>query len=128
MPETMLAYFSEDYSETNVEDLRRLVQTLAAAGAWSRALPRFADEVDDSSCTRPGDEPIRTVGVLLEVSEPGELPETPVEEVTRLFEAVAAFSAKHLVDFEVQYRDELVGSIFNGVMDRGIREGLLESW
>ena len=122
MPQYILAYFSEDYCEVHVEALRRLVESLVRDGAWSRGAPQF---VDDS---QPEDEPVRTVGVQLLVSEQGEQPATPVDEPARLLEALAKLSGVHLVELEVQYGDEIIGAISNGVMDRSLREGLLDSW
>jgi hypothetical protein len=124
MAQYILAYLSADYSEAHVVSLRLLVESLGAA-TWSRGAPQF---IDDVARTQPEDEPLRTVGLQVLVSEPGDQPPTPVDEPTRLLEALAKFSGVHLVDLEVQYGEEVIGAIFNGVLDRGIREGLLGAW
>jgi hypothetical protein len=121
MPKYIVAYCSEDYSDAHVEALHGVVDSLARDGAWSRGPPQF---VDDS----PSEAAMRTVGVQLLVSEPGEQPATAVDEPTRLLEALAKVSAVHLVDLEVQYGEEIIGAIVNGVIGRSLREGFLDSW
>jgi hypothetical protein len=128
MPQDLLAYLSADFTETDVEALLRLVESLGSQGPWSRAAPQFVDETDDSSCSLPEDEPVRTVGLLLSVSAEGEDPPTPVEEPTRIVEALAKFSAERGVEFEVQIDHTYCGAIEGGVPDKSIREGLLAPW
>ncbi|HEX5750167.1 MAG TPA: hypothetical protein VFZ09_28310 [Archangium sp.] len=128
MSHGLLAYLSADFSDDDVRALRELVTNLASSGGWSHKPPMFVDEVDDSSCTRPEDEPVRTVGVLLKVSEPGESPMTLVDELMRLLDALSLFSSERGVELEVQLDDTYVGEIRNGVPDRLIREGLLARW
>ncbi len=97
-------------------------------GQWSREPPQFVDQLDDSSRTRPEDEPVRTVGLLLSVTASGEHPSTPVTEPTRVVDALAKFSEARGVDFELQLDDTYVGEIRGGVPDRLVREGLLGRW
>jgi hypothetical protein len=128
MPQDLLAYFSADFTEADVSALQSLAESLASQGPWSRMAPQFVDETDDSSCSLPEDEPIRTVGVVLSVSSRGEDPPTPVEEATRIIEALARFSAARGVELEVQIDQTHVGDIVRGIPDEDIRVGLLEKW
>jgi hypothetical protein len=128
MAQRLLGYLCSDFSESDVIALRLLVDSLGQRGTWTIEAPRFVDESDDTSCTRPEDEPLRTVGVALSVTSPEELPGTPVDEPTRLLEALATFSAQRSVDFEVQLDDTYVGQIRLGKLDHLLLDGLLARW
>ena len=128
MAQYILAYLSEDCSAAHVEALSQVAESLARERVWSRGVPQFVDDVDDSSRTQPEDSTVRTVGVQLLVSEPGEHPPTPVDEPTRLLEALAKFSGMHALALEVQYGHEVIGAIVNGVMDTSLRKGFLDAW
>jgi hypothetical protein len=128
MPSQLLAYLSSDFSAEDVVAVRDLVSRLGEVAHWSSLPPRFVDETDSTSCTRPEDKPIRTVGTVLCVSSPGELPETTVEEVRQMLDALARLSAERNLALEVQLGDTFVGSIEDGTFDRLLREGLIESW
>ncbi|HEY3357891.1 MAG TPA: hypothetical protein VGQ83_31860 [Polyangia bacterium] len=128
MTQDLLAYFSSDFTEEDVGALEMLVDGLAQSGRWNLGPPLFVNETDSSSCTRPEDEPIRTVGVLLRVTSRGDVPATPVSEAQRLFDALATFSRERQLELEVQLDETYVGEIRSGQMDRVLREGLLERW
>lgn len=128
MAQQLLAYFSGDFTNRDAGDLRVLLEGLLAQGEWARGAPEFIDQLEEDSRTRPEDEPVRTVGVRLEVSEPGENPSTPVNDATRLVEALAGFSLKHGVEFEFQLDGTFVGEVRNGEADRLLRDGLLARW
>jgi hypothetical protein len=90
--------------------------------------PEFVDETDDSSCTAPEDQPIRTVGIVLTVSAPNESPQTPLDDPTRLVTALARFSSERGTEFEMELDGEYIGDIKNGEASRSIKEGLLDTW
>jgi hypothetical protein len=128
MPQELLAYFSSDFTEDDVNGLKMVAEALAASSRWPLGPPLFVNETDSSSCTRPEDEPIRTVGILLRVTARGEPPATPVSEAVRLLDALAASSRDRRLELEVQLDETYVGKIGSGQMDRVLREGLLERW
>lgn len=128
MAQHLLAYISSDFSDADVGELRSLIEGLAMHGQWSREPPQLVDQLDEDSRTRPEDAPVRTVGLLLPVSEPGEHPPTSVAEPARVVDALAKFSEEHAVDFELQLDGTYVGEIRGGVPDRLVREGLLARW
>ena len=128
MSRLLLVYLSEDFSDAAVSALRIFVTSLASSGRWRLGVPDFVDESDSSTCTRHEDEPIRTVGVVLAVTEPDEPCATSRAEATAFIEAMAAFSKEHDVEMEVQLGNTYVGEIRAGVPDRLVREGLLAAW
>ncbi|MFO0696672.1 MAG: hypothetical protein U0230_24090 [Polyangiales bacterium] len=128
MARYLLAYVSSDFTDEVIEHLRSLVKNLATNGAWSREPPDLVDQMEEDSATRPEDEPLRTVGVVLVVSDPGAAEETPVSEPARLVDALSTFSKQQAVDFELQLGETYVGEIRSGVPDELIREGLLARW
>src|SRR5258706_4076243 len=128
MPQDLLAYISVDIVESIVSHVRALAETLSHRADWSISPPLFVDELDETSCTAPGDEPVRTVGLLLKVARPEESPPTPVSEVERFVEALAKFSTDHEVEFELQIDTTYVGTVAHGLPDRLVREGLLATW
>lgn len=128
MSQVLLAYVVSDVSDLHVAKLQDLVASLRAARAWTVGLPEFVDDVDESSCTRPEDEPVRTVGIALPVSSPGERPETPVAEVECLLNSLAAMSREEGLELEVQLDQTYVGDIEHGQLDDLLRDGLLAKW
>ena len=118
MSQTVLAYISGGALDHHVDRLRQ----------WSRGEPRFVDEVDGDSGTRPDDEPVRTIGLLLVVSGPGEHPPTLASELARLIDALGAFSKDEGVDFELHLDDTYAGEIREGVPDRLVLDGLVARW
>lgn len=128
MTQLLLAYVCSDFSEADVAELRALATRLADEHAWTAGLPGFVDETDASSCSKPGDEPVRTVGIVLPVSTPGVTPQSPVSEVESWLGELVRFSREQHVDFEVQLDQTYAGEIRSGELDRLVREGLLQNW
>lgn len=128
MPQELLAYLSGEVTDEDLSAFRALVVGLESTRLWTYGPPQFVDETDATSCTRPEDSPIRTVGVVLVVSSPGEVPETPVAEAGDLIEFLSQYSADREQDFVLQLDNTYVGEIRNGVADTLVREGLLERW
>ena len=121
-PKQLLAYFSGDFTEDDVIAVRELALTLAAIGVWMVASPIFVNTTDDSSCTRPEDEPIRTVGIALPLAN-GDGSTAPVQDLTALVDALAEFSRERNVDFEMELDGTFVGAIEHGVPDQLIQVG-----
>ena len=124
----LLAYFSADFEEADVIAVHELVERLDADDKWTVAPPVFVNEIDDSSCTRPEDEPIRMVGLLLWLTSEGSGRVAPKRDLVALVDAIAKFSQEHGVEFELQLDDDYAGTIENGVPDERVRKGLLEAW
>lgn len=107
---------------------------MARRGPWALRSPSFVDERDASSCTRPEDRPIRTVGAVLSLPEPPE-PTGPSEadaaalaDVEWLLQELADYSRATLTTLEIQLDDNVVGEIRGGVPERTIEDGLLAPW
>lgn len=128
MPQVLLAYVVSNVSDQEVVALQALVKTLGEAHTWTVGPPEFVDEVDDGSCTRPEDEPVRTLGIALPVSSPGQLPETPVAEAECLLDSLANLSQEGGLELEVQLDETYVGYIKQGHLDPLLRNGLLKEW
>jgi hypothetical protein len=128
MTQALLAYVTSDVTDGDVVALNALAASMAQAETWTVGPPRFVDEVDDSSGSKPEDEPVRTMGIVLPVSSPGAIPETPVSEPERFLAALADLSRARKIDFEVLLDDTYVGEISSGEMDRLLRDGLLAQW
>jgi len=122
----LLAYFSDDFAEDDVIAMRDLAVELAQAIEWTVGRPAFVNESDDSSSTRPEDEPIRTVGLLLPLKHGGGT-KAPGRDVRALVGAVADFSRARGIEFEVMLDETFVGTIEDGVPDQEIR-ALLATW
>jgi len=128
MNRPLLIFISSEIIETTVRDLGDLVSGLARARVWTVCEPEFVDQTDDSSCSRPEDLPIRTVGAALDVTDPSDVPSTPIEEVEWVLGQFAKFSTSHRVDFEIELNGTYVGGISRGVFNQTLVEGLLETW
>ena len=128
MNQTLLVCLSEEFSESEVRALRIAVDALAESRSWTVGPPEFVDETDASSCTAPEDEPIRTVGAVLEVTARGSVPGTSREEATAFIDGMVAFSKEHDLEMEVELDDTYAGDICSGIADRLVREGLLGTW
>jgi len=128
MNRMLLVWLSDEFSEADVVALRQMVEAIAGSRRWTVGAPEFVNETDSSSCTVPEDEPIRTVGAILEVTDRATIPATPREEVAEFIDAMATFSRERDLEMEVELGDTYAGEIRAGVTDRLIREGLLATW
>ena len=99
---------------------------LADCGLGSH--PSSSMEFEEDSRTLPEDEPVRTVGLVLSVSQAGEAPPTPVAEPSRIVDALAKFSEQHGVDFELPAGQHLCRRHSGRRTGRLVREGLLARW
>lgn len=113
--------------EQGASALRAKVTELAS-NSWVAGRPEFVDETDSESCTRPEDLPIRTVGVVLPVTDPDTHPGTPQREVVRFVDALTWFCRQQSVEFTVQLDETYVGAVTADGADRLLRDGLIELW
>jgi hypothetical protein len=126
--EQMLVFLVPAQSNEQVAVVRSLAPTFQNL-RWTLGPPVFVDETDDSSCTTPEDEPIRTVGYALDVTclgAPG--PATPADEVVQFLQPFADVTSNTGLEFEVEYRGTYVGTIASGRLDRSLQDGLIGPW
>lgn len=112
MADYLLAYFSADFTERSARELRLFVEDLSTQGAWSQP-PQFIDQFEQESGTRTEDQPIRTVGAAFPVNTSDEA-RTPVGELGRFVDALAAFSSRTGVEFELQLGETYVSCWSSG--------------
>jgi hypothetical protein len=114
-------------------------EDLAASRSWFVSGPTFVDEDDAERVdpTDPEDDPIRTVGVYIEVYSgfppwgerlPVEVDARQLEDARALIDRMIALSRETGHSIVVEYDGEEIGSIVNGTMTRGLEEGLLQEW
>ena len=127
-PHELLAYLSADFDDDDAIAVRDLGVELRDGHTWRFEAPYFVDETDDASGTRPEDEPVRTVGLMLPLSLNGKDQGVPVTDLNVLIKGVARLSFSRHIEFEVQLDDDMVGEIVDGDVDEGIHEGLLATW
>jgi len=124
----LLFYFSEDFTESDVESLQHVIAGLASAHQWVDEPPQFIDHTqDDASDTG------RTVGGLLCLPHPDAVSDRQVEkahydEVERIVNALSAFSADTGCELELELGGTYVGHIADGKPDQLVAVGLLEEW
>jgi hypothetical protein len=106
----LLAYFSSDYSETDVSALFGVVKQLDAEHAWVNHPPEFVEH-DDA-----------LVGISFELTV------DQLAEPLCFINALSNFSRMHAVDFEFEANDERVGAIENGFVEHTIQQLLLNTW
>jgi hypothetical protein len=124
----LLAYLSDDFDEDDVVAVRDLETDLRDAHTWTFEPPYFVDDTDDTSGTRPEDEPIRTVGLMLPLSLNGKDQNVPVTDLNVLIKGLARLSFSRHIEFEIQLDDDMIGTIEDGLPDEAIQEGLLATW
>jgi hypothetical protein len=128
MAHELLAYLSDEFDEGDVSAMRDLALDLRDAHSWRFEPPYFVDDSDDGGATRPEDEPIRTVGLLLPLSLNGEDQSVPVTDLNVLVKGLARLSFSRHVEIELLLDDDSAGWIVDGDPDDAIREGLLATW
>ncbi len=106
----LLAYFSSDYSETEVSALFGVVKQLGAERAWVNHPPEFVEH-DDA-----------LVGISFELTA------DQLTEPLCFIDALSNFSRMHAVDFDFEAGDERIGAIENGFVEHTIQQLLVNSW
>ena len=92
--------------------------------------PEFVDQVDDEPVSGEDDLPaIRTVGVYMELPEPGEPADeaTVRRDVAALIESMATCAAQTRIELAVEYREEEIGLLDGSPSDARIVEQFLGS-
>ena len=112
----------DDFDESDVAAIRELIGVMRSGREWFLDGPAFVDNIDSTSCTQPGDEPIRTVGGYLVIYKPSSPPNPLVEraelaDVEYLIGKLAAFSQKRNCELELELGGKYVGDICNGKIE-----------
>lgn len=130
----LLVAVDGNINDVMAQRLYALVQEYLPQVAWRTRAPLWVNETDDSSCSRPEDQPIRTVGVFLELT-PAPSPELTVEadegevaDARAVIALGAHLSGEKGLPFVVELGGEPVGRIARGVPDEWVTEGLLGEW
>ena len=130
----LLGYVLEPADDT-VWKVEPWVAELGAKRQWlTGGVPVFVNEISDPGDPGTGDEPIATLGFLLELSPPDQDPATRTSElracqdVAFLIHQVASFSAHSGISFEFELDGVYVGKVVNGVLNKTLQEGLLDEW
>ena len=114
-------FYLDEVEERHVERLRRHILRAIRNGAAGLPEPEWVDDLVES-CTRPGDEPIRTVGAVWRVRRPlgaSHLVPTWLNERMRAeFKAILEDLAEWTRREDVRIGVEL-GGVVLGYIDRG---------
>lgn len=130
---TLLVCLTEDFTNTDVRALRDLIGLVAHEREWALKPPQFIDELDDASCSKLGDEPIRTVGAVLRLDKRNGDTDRVWErkllaDTEFMIARLTRFSRERKCEIELELGGELVGDIRNGEVSAGITDGLLGEW
>src|SRR6201992_1115742 len=111
--------------------MQRLIDGLATSRSWVLAPPEFVDENEDPSDLEPDEDPLETLGGVLQLYStfpPLEIPKevdlAQLRDVEATISALQDFSKVHGVSLEFFFQNESVGEIENGKLDVGLAEGL----
>jgi hypothetical protein len=135
MPETkdLLFYFSDDFDEDMVREMKALVQRLTDSYTWKCGPPEFVDET--LRAESDSDDDIRTVGGALQIAAASAPADTDWEaerihfqEVSRIVEELRRMTSALQTEVELQLGDVYVGDIRDGVVGRTLQVGLLDEW
>lgn len=135
-PKPKLLFFVSQATTDDIKsNVRDFVHSLASRRQWLNGPPNFVNSQEQPANSFRGDMPIQTVGGYLEIFSvlppltlPRQIDLQHLDEVTTLIDAVADFSNRHNVSFELELDGNYVGRITNGKMDRSLSEGLLGEW
>ena len=125
---TMVAFIDDfEVTATQREQLRKLAADLSkevdpVVRVW------FVEQVDRPEET--SDAPIETVGIAASVPKTAASPEEDrrcLQGVARVLRTIADWT-KEGPDIEVEWDQQLVGTIRAGTLDRGIADVLLGEW
>lgn len=133
----MLFCVDGDPTDEHAAKMEIQIDEMGTSRSWVIAAPEFVDEVDDSSCTRPEDIPIRSVGGVLEIFSalppwgdrlPTSIDRAHLEEVALIVESMSRFSRDADVDIVFELDGESIGMIDAGVPDDSLTDVLLGEW
>jgi hypothetical protein len=135
--QTLLFYFSEDFSEDDVDQLRASVERLGQARRWPGDAPWLVDETDYDVEDAAQDQPVRTVGVAYQIYSamppwgsklPPDVDRRQYEEVTTILDEMKQLSARIGRQIGLELDGDDIGRIDKGEEDRSIRIGLMDEW
>jgi hypothetical protein len=135
--EVLLIAVDGSGNDYQAELMQALVEDLRTARGWSTTLPTFVNEEDDAEELEEDEEPIRTVGVFVELYSgfppwkdrlPVGVDRAQLEDVRYLIATLAELSRAMALDLAVEYAGETIGEIVNGEPDEGVTIGLLGEW
>lgn len=119
-----------DLEKMVVESLQKLLTR-----NWEICEPELIDSTDSTSCTQLEDEPIRTLGVYIELQAPGllspsaiSIEESQLADVDATVKELSKLTRTLNVTVEVEFQGEFVGEIKQGKPDHGIQKTLINEW
>lgn len=108
----LLAYVLEpDEYATAAPALEALVDRLCRERTWTPTRPQFVDVLDESSCSRPEDQPIRTLGAALQLSAPDAVQRTPRADIDAFFTGLVTFCRDHRMELWIELHGEQFGEV-----------------
>jgi hypothetical protein len=125
-----LLFAIEDADTDAATVVASLIRDLNDQRDWTCGDIEFVDELDETSATRPEDEPIRTLGGVLTLTRPTSDPgneRSQNEDVEFLVDRLCEFSRSGRV-LVIEYDGEEIGEIREGRADAAVRVGLLGEW
>lgn len=131
----LLFFVEQDVEDWIRSDVRDFVAELASSRRWVIGPPLFVDMREEPEDYSRGDLPRDIVGGYLEIYSalppwtlPREVSLQHLEEVTALLSALEKLSSESVLNFEVEFGGELIGTVMGGKMDEGLSVGLLGEW
>ena len=126
----LVGFVTTEVSPQDIEGLAMVIEHLAKSRNWATSGPFFVDELDHDDLG-PGDEPIRTLGAVLDVGAPeGSKPAERhhYEDTLAFVEAFRHFSANMACEVEFELDGNYVGDIREGTIGQTLKQGLLDEW
>ena len=133
----LIFYMSGALDESHVVLMRNLVHRMAEEQNWTIEAPVFIDETEEPDTSNVDDVPIRTVGAVLRIYSglppwdatlPKEVDRALFNEVSFVVREIAGLSKSAGLEFAAELDGEAVGWIENGILNKMLRDGLLEPW
>lgn len=104
-----------------------LVAALDAQRRWTTSPPEFVDCWDGSSCTRPSDQPIRTLGAALLLSPPGAPHRTPRADIDAFLGGLSRLCGTHEFPIFVELHGEIIADV-SITGEISMNEARLDPW
>jgi hypothetical protein len=129
----LAVYIIRDFDDYDDSILRfQSFIKLLNAQQWNHGIPQFFDQIDDESCTRPEDVPIRSVGCVLSfpnnVEREINIEQASYADVSLLVSLLEDYSRENAEEFDIELDGEYIGSIEDGEVDQSLTVGLLDAW
>ena len=127
-------FIVSDVSEEDIRKIETLIKEISLSRKWVVGPPQFVNEIEEPENLEV-DEPIRTLGGVLEIYSalppnqlPHEIDQKHYEEVKAIINKLIEFSKKIDCEIECELDGVHVGTIDNGQADNLITDGLLGEW